>query len=94
MKEIKIKLCCTPNNMEEVKVDKVRASQLSHSELELSVMFKNLNYSVTKTVKKQPVTKQILSDITGLFKPGRFTAIMGNSGAGKTSLLNLLVSFQ
>ncbi|KAK7848318.1 pleiotropic drug resistance protein 3 [Quercus suber] len=33
---------------------------------------------------------QILSDITGAFKPGVLTALMGVSGAGKTTLLDVL----
>jgi ABC-type multidrug transport system fused ATPase/permease subunit len=40
-----------------------------------------------KLVKQQ---KQILKDITGTFSPGRLVAIMGASGAGKTSFLNFL----
>lgn len=33
---------------------------------------------------------QLLSDITGAFKPGVLTALMGVSGAGKTTLLDVL----
>ena len=34
--------------------------------------------------------KTIIDNITGVAKPGEITAIMGESGAGKTSLLNIL----
>lgn len=34
--------------------------------------------------------KKILSNVTGTFSPGRITAIMGPSGAGKTTFLNAL----
>jgi len=34
--------------------------------------------------------KTILHGITGVAKPGEILAIMGQSGAGKTSLLNIL----
>jgi ABC-type multidrug transport system ATPase subunit len=36
------------------------------------------------------VKKEILKGVTGLIQHGKVTAIMGASGAGKTSLLNLL----
>ncbi|KAH9542765.1 hypothetical protein CY35_13G024500 [Sphagnum magellanicum] len=34
--------------------------------------------------------KKILSNVTGKFSPGRITAVMGPSGAGKTTFLNAL----
>ena len=40
--------------------------------------------------KKDSVEKPILDDITGIFRPGRLTAVMGASGAGKTTLLSVL----
>jgi ABC-type transport system involved in cytochrome bd biosynthesis fused ATPase/permease subunit len=40
--------------------------------------------------QQQWMDKPILQDISGVFKAGRLTAIMGASGAGKTSLLNVL----
>lgn len=33
---------------------------------------------------------QLLSDVTGAFRPGVLTALMGVSGAGKTTLLDVL----
>ncbi|GMH78937.1 hypothetical protein TL16_g07982 [Triparma laevis f. inornata] len=58
----------------------------------LSLTFSSLTYDVT-TVKKE--TLQILkpgttNGLSGKFSPGELTAIMGPSGAGKTSLLNIL----
>lgn len=37
-----------------------------------------------------PIKKEILKGVTGLIQHGKVTAIMGASGAGKTSLLNIL----
>ncbi|XP_048521447.1 ATP-binding cassette sub-family G member 1 isoform X3 [Dendroctonus ponderosae] len=38
--------------------------------------------------------KKIIRGVTGTFKSGELTAIMGPSGAGKTSLLNILTGYQ
>jgi ABC-type multidrug transport system ATPase subunit len=40
--------------------------------------------------ERRGTTKTILRDVSALFRPGRLTAVMGASGAGKTSLLNFL----
>ena len=47
----------------------------------------DLQYSVTTADKE---TKDILNGISGEVKPGQVVAIMGSSGAGKSSLLNIL----
>jgi ABC-type multidrug transport system ATPase subunit len=40
---------------------------------------------------KKMVDKLILKGLTGAIEPARLTAVMGASGAGKTSFLNVLV---
>ena len=60
-----------------------------------NISFYNLTYSVPIKEKRsrfgsRTVQKVILDSITGQFRSGRFTVILGSSGAGKTSLLNLL----
>eukprot|EP01116_Phalansterium_solitarium_P025396 TRINITY_DN9690_c0_g1_i2.p1 TRINITY_DN9690_c0_g1~~TRINITY_DN9690_c0_g1_i2.p1 ORF type:complete len:775 (-),score=298.36 TRINITY_DN9690_c0_g1_i2:371-2695(-) len=40
--------------------------------------------------REKKVEKTILNDVSGSVKPGQFVAIIGPSGAGKTSLLNIL----
>ena len=42
------------------------------------------------TLKRDP-TKTIIRGVTGTFPPRSVTAIMGPSGAGKTSLLNVIL---
>lgn len=51
----------------------------------LHLQWHNLNYSL-----KQGTKKQILKNVFGEARPGEITAIIGQSGAGKTSLLNIL----
>ena len=56
----------------------------------LDLVFENLTYTVNDKIEskkqKKEIKKTILNDLTGYFIHGRLTAIMGPSGAGKTSL--------
>ncbi|KFK36615.1 hypothetical protein AALP_AA4G146800 [Arabis alpina] len=62
----------------------------------LTITFQDLNYyvDVPQEMRGQGYTQnkklQLLSDITGAFRPGVLTALMGISGAGKTTLLDVL----
>jgi len=47
----------------------------------------------TDVVYKVNDKKTILDGVCGRFRPGRLSAVMGPSGAGKTSLLNILSGF-
>ncbi|KUF91855.1 ATP-binding Cassette (ABC) Superfamily [Phytophthora nicotianae] len=40
--------------------------------------------------KKHTVKKQILKDVSGVFKPGTITLVLGQPGSGKSSLMKLL----
>jgi ABC-type multidrug transport system ATPase subunit len=51
-------------------------------------LYSNL-LKLTDTVKEKE-WKTILQHISGTFEPGTLTAIMGSSGAGKTTVLNVL----
>eukprot|EP01135_Chromosphaera_perkinsii_P011175 Nk52_evm2s2356 gene=Nk52_evmTU2s2356 len=53
--------------------------------------FRNINYYVKqKNGKNDSKQKQILENVSGVVRPGHPLAILGPSGAGKTSLLNIL----
>ncbi|XP_015689586.1 ABC transporter G family member 40 isoform X2 [Oryza brachyantha] len=61
----------------------------------LSLCFNHLNYYVDMPteIKEQGLTEsrlQLLSDISGAFRPGILTALVGVSGAGKTTLMDVL----
>ncbi|KAJ3109158.1 ATP-binding cassette sub- G member 1 [Phlyctochytrium planicorne] len=86
----------SPSNPPPAKIDPPPPHYNSKSSLGLQqdkqarVVFKNLGYSVTVKEGKVAKQKDILKGVTGEFRPGRLTAIMGASGAGKTSLLNVI----
>uniref|UniRef100_A0A0D3F4B9 ABC transporter domain-containing protein n=1 Tax=Oryza barthii TaxID=65489 RepID=A0A0D3F4B9_9ORYZ len=61
----------------------------------LSLCFNHLNYYVDmpSEMKQQGLMEsrlQLLSDISGAFRPGLLTALVGVSGAGKTTLMDVL----
>ncbi|KAG3060835.1 hypothetical protein PI124_g19449 [Phytophthora idaei] len=42
------------------------------------------------SAKKHTVKKQILKNVSGVFKPGTITLVLGQPGSGKSSLMKLL----
>ncbi|XP_043724451.1 pleiotropic drug resistance protein 3-like [Telopea speciosissima] len=61
----------------------------------LAVTFQDLQYYIDtpKAMRDRGITQkklQLLHDITGSFRPGILTALMGVSGAGKTTLMDVL----
>jgi ABC-type multidrug transport system fused ATPase/permease subunit len=61
----------------------------------LTIAFHHINYFIDMPaeMKEQGVTEdklQLLNDITGAFRPGILTALVGVSGAGKTTFMDVL----
>ncbi|CAI0389715.1 unnamed protein product [Linum tenue] len=61
----------------------------------LSMSFSNINYfvDVPLELKQQGIAEdrlQLLVNVTGAFRPGILTALVGVSGAGKTTLMDVL----
>jgi ABC-type transport system involved in cytochrome bd biosynthesis fused ATPase/permease subunit len=80
----------------------VEQGQKQPTKESVELMFREVGYSVqvVSPVTKKCVcappytsdhqTKTILKGVTGIIRPQRLTCILGASGAGKTSLLNIL----
>ncbi|KAL6967672.1 ABC transporter G member 31 [Sarracenia purpurea var. burkii] len=61
----------------------------------LTITFHNVNYFVDMPKEMtlrgiQEKKLQLLSDVSGVFSPGVLTALVGSSGAGKTTLMDVL----
>lgn len=57
-----------------------------NARLKLDLKFENLGLTLPP-----PIRKTILSGVRGRIRPGRVTAVMGPSGAGKTTFLSVLM---
>lgn len=64
------------------------ASALPFSPVDLA--WRNIHYSVPVTVDGEKKDKVLLNAINGFAKAGTLTALMGSSGAGKTTLMDVL----
>ncbi|CAR26262.1 ZYRO0B05588p [Zygosaccharomyces rouxii] len=87
------------DTLQEIGVEKVEDLESKLSDfVPITVTLKNINLEVMASqLSKSPrhgwlqkKTKQILQDVNAVFKPGMINAIMGPSGSGKSSLLNLI----
>lgn len=86
---------CSRNSRHEVpEIDRLRSSSIVRGGEHLELVFRDLEYTVPLAKKHQKAAgateKKILDEVSGVFRPGRLTAVMGSSGAGKTTLLSVL----
>eukprot|EP01138_Halocafeteria_seosinensis_P000803 gb/GECG01000824.1/.p1 GENE.gb/GECG01000824.1/~~gb/GECG01000824.1/.p1 ORF type:complete len:1412 (+),score=132.76 gb/GECG01000824.1/:1-4236(+) len=63
-----------------------RASQLSF--VRQTLAFRNVSYAVKSNSGRR---RKLITDISGIARPGTLTALLGASGSGKTTLLDVLV---
>ena len=57
----------------------------------MSLAFDDLHYTVkVKTQEGKTADRKLLNGISGYVKPGQLTALMGASGAGKTTLMDVI----
>ncbi|OQR92244.1 ATP-binding Cassette (ABC) Superfamily [Achlya hypogyna] len=56
----------------------------------VTLAFRDLVYTIPVGPKKLKETRQLLKGIHGVFEPGTLTALMGSSGAGKTTLMDVI----
>mmetsp|Transcript_4399 Transcript_4399/g.11080 ORF Transcript_4399/g.11080 Transcript_4399/m.11080 type:complete len:1493 (+) Transcript_4399:44-4522(+) len=54
----------------------------------VTLSFHDISYEVTASTGSDKL--RLLNNVNGLFKPGRMTALMGTSGAGKTTLMDVI----
>ncbi|CAB3376238.1 Hypothetical predicted protein [Cloeon dipterum] len=84
-----------PTTLDLDRVDGAEASTRSSSSSSLArtidLGFTELSYSVKSGIKRE--SKAILKGVSGLFPAGELSAIMGASGAGKSSLMNVLAGY-
>ncbi len=60
----------------------------------ITMTFQNVSYKVPSPPEKNQESKdiQLLSNVNGYFEPGTMTALMGSTGAGKTTLMDVLAA--
>uniref|UniRef100_A0AAV1TDQ4 ABC transporter domain-containing protein n=1 Tax=Peronospora matthiolae TaxID=2874970 RepID=A0AAV1TDQ4_9STRA len=69
----------------------IAVKDATDEEMELPTLSNTVTKTLYKLVTKKPaVTKRILNGVTGVFKPGTITLVLGQPESGKSSLMKLL----
>ncbi|KAG7358645.1 ABC-2 type transporter [Nitzschia inconspicua] len=68
--------------------DSTQTSIVAFSFQPVTLTFQNLSYEVKASTSNEKL--QLLKGISGVFHPGRMCALMGESGAGKTTLMDVI----
>ncbi|XP_047002054.1 ATP-binding cassette sub-family G member 1-like [Schistocerca americana] len=71
--------------------DKPRPESGSPRRVRLDLAFHDLSYCVKVGLRRE--SRALLKEVSGLCRSGQLTAIMGPSGAGKTTLMNVLAGY-
>ncbi|EGZ11555.1 hypothetical protein PHYSODRAFT_250801 [Phytophthora sojae] len=64
--------------------------ELKSGSLEVPTLWSNLQQALSS--KRLTVEKKILRGVTGVFRPGRITLVLGQPGSGKSSLMKVLAN--
>ncbi|WCJ40953.1 ABC transporter G family member 36 [Euphorbia peplus] len=100
-KRLNVKISNNESNEEEIQMVEVSSQSIAPKRgmilpfTPLSVSFDSVNYYVDMPAEMKRVgvkedRLQLLREVTGAFRPGILTALMGVSGAGKTTLMDVL----
>ncbi|EQC30659.1 hypothetical protein SDRG_11714 [Saprolegnia diclina VS20] len=80
----------TPPDAASLSVQSERSDLNSLAFSPVTLAFRDLSYTIQVGAKKQKSSRQLLQGIHGCFEPGTLTALMGSSGAGKTTLMDVI----
>ena len=67
--------------------EKNKTEEINIPFIPVDLSFEKLSYEVTASTSKEKL--RLLNEVSGVFKAGRMCALMGSSGAGKTTLMDV-----
>eukprot|EP00547_Thalassionema_nitzschioides_P003473 CAMPEP_0194202806 /NCGR_PEP_ID=MMETSP0156-20130528/2735_1 /TAXON_ID=33649 /ORGANISM="Thalassionema nitzschioides, Strain L26-B" /LENGTH=1424 /DNA_ID=CAMNT_0038928407 /DNA_START=109 /DNA_END=4383 /DNA_ORIENTATION=+ len=79
------------NDAVEEKEDENTTTERVEAEIpfqKVDLTFRDIHYTVTSSITKEKI--ELLKGVDGIIEAGKMTALMGSSGAGKTTLMDVL----